>query len=318
MRFPRTGVTTSFASALPGSGVGHEDADHRVLIADRARRRDQLDALHGRDLLGQRGHLLRRGLADDLDGRGSRTPGTARPGCRRRAGPARSAAAVGHRSCAAPSAAPARPGCRGSAAPRPPPATAAAASSGPARRRSPPRGRRRRAGRSVSGAPGSWSAPRAGASAAPASASSAGTRVSATSSATTTTLTPAAPTARRILAWNTSSPDRLIATVIPENITVRPAVRIVATSASVRAALVDRVVRHTQMCPQFLPVAGDDQQAVVDAQAQPEHRHDVDHGRVQVDQVGETQQGGESAGDGGDRAEDGHAGGQETRRTPAP
>ena len=60
---------------------------------------------------------------------------------------------------------------------------------------------------------------------APASASSAGTRVSATSSATTTTLTPAAPTARRIRASKSSRPDRLIATVIPENITVRPAVR---------------------------------------------------------------------------------------------
>ncbi len=58
----------------------------------------------------------------------------------------------------------------------------------------------------------------------------------------TTTLTPAAPTARRIRASNSSRPDRLMATVTPENSTVRPAVVIVPTSASVRAALVDRVV----------------------------------------------------------------------------
>ncbi len=83
---------------------------------------------------------------------------------------------------------------------------------------------------------------------APAIAISAGTRVSATNSATTTTLTPAAPTARRIFAWNSSRPDRLIATVTPENSTVRPAVRMVITSASVRAALVDRVVTRSRWC----------------------------------------------------------------------
>jgi hypothetical protein len=76
----------------------------------------------------------------------------------------------------------------------------------------------------------------------PASANIAGTRVNATSSATTTTLTPAAPTARRMVASKTSSPDRLIATVMPENITVRPAVDMVAISASSRTAFVDRAV----------------------------------------------------------------------------
>ena len=70
----------------------------------------------------------------------------------------------------------------------------------------------------------------------PPTASNAGTRVSATSSATTTTLSPAAPTARRIEAWNRSSPDRLSATVMPENVTVRPAVAIVRRSASTRCS----------------------------------------------------------------------------------
>ncbi len=69
---------------------------------------------------------------------------------------------------------------------------------------------------------------------------SAGTKPTATTSATATTLTPAAPSARRISAWKNISPDRLMATMRPENSTVRPAtatVRPTACSTSSRVGV---------------------------------------------------------------------------------
>ena len=139
----------------------------------------------------------------------------------------------------------------------------------------------------------------------PPRASSAGTRVRATSSATTTTLRPAAPTARRMDASNSSRPDRLSATVMPENITVRPAVDIVRRRASVRCSrslcrwrrpgtwsLGRQVV---QRAPGLLAVAGHDEQPVVDRQAEPQHGEDADHRGVDVDEVGEAEQAGQRA-----------------------
>ena len=56
--------------------------------------------------------------------------------------------------------------------------------------------------------------------------------------------------------------------------------------------------------PQLVAEPADHQQPVVDAQAEPEHGDDVDHGGVEVDEVREAEQRGEAAGDRGHRPED--------------
>jgi hypothetical protein len=70
------------------------------------------------------------------------------------------------------------------------------------------------------------------------SAHSAGMRVRSTTMATRTIETPAAPIARMIAASNSSRPLRAIATVSPENITVRPAVATVRAVAAMRSSRV--------------------------------------------------------------------------------
>ena len=65
----------------------------------------------------------------------------------------------------------------------------------------------------------------------PSTASRAGSSVSATSAATSATSAPPMPMEKRKRWGNTSSEDSAAATVTAENSTVRPAVRIVATSA---------------------------------------------------------------------------------------
>ncbi len=66
-----------------------------------------------------------------------------------------------------------------------------------------------------------------------------------------------------------------------------------------------------QRAPGLLPVAGDDEQAVVDRQPQPQHREDADHGGVDVHEVGEAEQAGQGAGHRRHRPDDGDARGQE-------
>src|SRR5690606_19788867 len=61
----------------------------------------------------------------------------------------------------------------------------------------------------------------------------------------------------------------------------------------------------------LLAVSGDDEEPVVDRQAQPEHGDDVDDDGVQLDDLGEPEQYTEPTGDRGERADEGHARGEE-------
>ena len=141
---------------------------------------------------------------------------------------------------------------------------------------------------------------------------SAGTRVSATSTATRTTETPAAPIALISGAVNDHQPGQRDpdgeageehgAAGGGDGPGGRPA---------------DLRTRHLagrdagRRAVQLLAEPADHQQAVVDAQAEPEDGDDVDDGGVEVDHVGEHQQDGEAAADGRDRPQDRHAGGDE-------
>ena len=103
-----------------------------------------------------------------------------------------------------------------------------------------------------------------------------------------------------------------MATVRAENTTVRPARSI---DVAVASATCSRVSSETgaprSMRAQLLAEARHHEQAVVDAQPEREHGDDVDGGRVEVEQVGEAEQGGQRAGDGRDRADDREPGGDE-------
>ena len=63
--------------------------------------------------------------------------------------------------------------------------------------------------------------------------------------------------------------------------------------------------------PQLLAVAAHREQSVVDRESEPEQGDDVDDAGVEVDEVGEREQRGEAAGDGGDGTGDRHPGGHE-------
>jgi hypothetical protein len=63
--------------------------------------------------------------------------------------------------------------------------------------------------------------------------------------------------------------------------------------------------------PQLLPVPAGEQQPIVDAQPESEHGDHADHAAVQVDQAGEAQQSDERSRDGGDRAGERQARGEE-------
>ena len=140
----------------------------------------------------------------------------------------------------------------------------------------------------------------------------AGTSVRATSTAITTTETPAAPMPFISGDWKTSRPPSEMATVRPEKTTVRPAESTVRATAS---TTIVRGIWATGMPgragPQLLPEPAHDEQPVVDAQPEPEDRHDVDRGGVEVDEVGEAQQRRQRPGDGGDGSGDRHAGSDE-------
>ena len=100
----------------------------------------------------------------------------------------------------------------------------------------------------------------------PSTASSAGSTVSAATIATSTAAIPPKPIERRKTCGKISSPASETATVSPETATVRPAVAIVRTIA----------VLGVGCAAQLLPEPADHEQAVVDRQAQPEDRDDVD------------------------------------------
>ena len=232
------------------AGVGSvmKTLTDRVILADRpGRRHHSTPSIAAMSWAS--GSSARRGLADHLDRRDAGRRVLLRQGVEEVPVRARSAAAAARRSCAAPVAAPARPAAENQQHTDRPPARAGAGSTGPAGRRSPPRGRRRRAGWSASAARAPWSARRACIIRAPASASNAGTRVSATSSATTTTLTPAAPTARRISRLEQHQAGQADRHGDPgEQHRAAGGAHRRSTSASVRAALVDRVVRVRTAC----------------------------------------------------------------------
>ena len=123
---------------------------------------------------------------------------------------------------------------------------------------------------------------------------------------------PAAPIARMICDSKTSSPPSEMATVSPEKKTVRPAVPTVRPMAvSISSSVSSLGGPPLGDGAQLLPGAGDDEQAVVDAEGQPQQGHDVDDGRVQVDGVGEDVERGQAAADGRDGAGDRHTGGNE-------
>ena len=281
-------------------------------VADGPRRRHQFDAVHRPDRLRQRRHLLGGGLPDDLDGRDARTPGTPRRGCRRTAGPARD----GGSSWA--------PELRSSI-------RSAGAARMPRISSTPPttsHGRRcvQRASREKKPSSGATSPSRFGQLPDPGDPAEqpgfdhpgTGHRQQCRHQGQRDQqgdhhdADPGGADRPRIRAWKISSPDRLIATVMPENITVRPAVRHRRHQGVGARGPGRSGGARAEVAAQFLPVAGHDQQAVVDAQPEPEHRHHVDDGGVQVDQVGEPEQHGQRAADGGDRAADRHSGGQET------
>ena len=127
-----------------------------------------------------------------------------------------------------------------------------------------------------------------------------------------TTLTPAAPMARRICARNSSRPVRLIATVTPEN-KHRPAGGDHGRDQCLLARHRGRPARMlVEPPPELLAIAGHDQQAVVDAEAQAEHGDHVDHGGIEVDQEREGEQRRERTADRGDRADDRQPGREES------
>ena len=64
--------------------------------------------------------------------------------------------------------------------------------------------------------------------------------------------------------------------------------------------------------PEFLPEPADDQQPVVDGEAQPDHGYDVEHRGVDLHQVAEREEGSESPGDRCQRTDQGDPGRQET------
>ena len=72
----------------------------------------------------------------------------------------------------------------------------------------------------------------------------------------------------------------------------------------------DGVVRVVAACA-FLPVPGQDEQAVVDGQAEPHGRRQVEGEHRHVGDAGQQLQHGEGADDGEDPAEDGHEGGDD-------
>ena len=141
---------------------------------------------------------------------------------------------------------------------------------------------------------------------------SAGMRDRATARATTTTETPAALTARMKSMSSTMSPASEIATVRAEKTTVRPARShggLGGPHHLLRREL--RGGRSLEQGAQLLTEPADHEQAVVDAQSEPEHGDDVDDRGVELQDVGEGQERGEGARDRGDGAEDGEAGGEE-------
>ena len=121
----------------------------------------------------------------------------------------------------------------------------------------------------------------------PSTASSAGRTVSAASIATSTAAIPPNPIERRNTCGKNSSEPSAIATVSPENATVRPAVAIVVTSAdsvSLPARTSSRNRRH-------------DEQRVVDREAETQHGDDVDREDRHVGDQAEHPQHGEGTED---------------------
>ena len=99
-----------------------------------------------------------------------------------------------------------------------------------------------------------------------------------------------------------------MATVRPEKMTVRPAESTVRAVAALICSRVMSLAGILGAGAQLLAEAAHGQQAVVDAQAEAEHRDDVDDGRVEVDRVGEGQQGRQRPRDRGDGPQDRHPG----------
>ena len=134
--------------------------------------------------------------------------------------------------------------------------------------------------------------------------SSAAVSVSALSRATTVAEIPAAPIACRSSTSKANSPVSAAATVSALNEMVRPA------RGQVRATATRRRVSRGQL----LAVAGHQQQRVVDAQRQAEHRHHADDVGVEADELREAEQHGERARDGGQRGQQRQPGGDQARR----
>ena len=118
----------------------------------------------------------------------------------------------------------------------------------------------------------------------PANPSSAGSRVSA-ASITASTVTTAEKATPGTYGWFiVNIPSREMTTVIPANTTDRPAVAIATDTAAARGGTAG----------EFAAVAGDDQQGVVDADAEADHRRDRARPVGHVDDVGEQRAGGQS------------------------
>ncbi len=112
---------------------------------------------------------------------------------------------------------------------------------------------------------------------------------------------PARPIERRNGSGNTVRPASATATVNPENRTVRPAVPDARSTAGPTCG-VDRA---------FLAEPVDDQQRVVDGEADREHRHDLDRVDGDVGHLAEREKDAERAGHAGDRDDQRQPGGDQ-------
>ena len=113
----------------------------------------------------------------------------------------------------------------------------------------------------------------------PSTASTAGRSVSAEVTASPTTIAPAIPTERKTMNSNRISPISPSSTVRPLKNTALPAVATVVATASLMAGSVTRfgfLVAQTAV-GQLLAESAGGEQGVVDAEAQPEERRQVQH-----------------------------------------